>query len=380
MLRQHTPKRTTLMTQENLEHNKQHYYWLDLLRFASALLVVICHYRGNFFVEYGLLSNDDKNIFTQIFYFIGRLGNEPVVVFFVLSGFLVGGRAMQRILNNDIDVKSYLIDRFIRIMLPLLATLLFMVVIAIILGNTIPLKDILGSLFSLQGILTGSGGNAPLWSLAYEVWFYVFIGCLMIICRGKNKKNILIAFFVLTICISIFNKLETRYLLILLMGTFAFFLPRENIKYLKSKIFILLILLGCSFILSQLTSETRSLNLSTFSFLEHKQISVFLAFIAVLLVHHIIVAKPQKRIWANVESVSAKFSDFSYTLYLTHYPLMYLLAYFGFPKSKQIDTISILHFIVEILISLVVAYLIYLVSEKQTPTVKKYIKRQLTKQ
>ena len=119
---------------------------------------------------------------------------------------------------------------------------------------------------------------------------------------------------------------------------------------------------------------------STFSFLEQKQISVFLAFIAVLLVHHLIVAKPQKRIWANIESLSSKFSDFSYTLYLTHYPLMYLLEYFGFTKSKQINTISILYYIVEILISIVVAYLIYLVSEKQTLTVKKYIKRQLIKQ
>jgi peptidoglycan/LPS O-acetylase OafA/YrhL len=369
------------MINENLAYNKQHYYWLDLLRFASALLVVICHYRGNFFIEYGLLSNDDKNIFTQIFYFIGRLGNESVVVFFVLSGFLVGGKALQRILNNEkIDVKSFFIDRFTRIMLPLLAALFFMVVITIIVGDPIPFKDILGSLFSLQGIFTGSGGNASLWSLAYEVWFYIFIGCLMVICRGKNTKNILIAFFVLTICISIFTKLETRYLLILFMGTFAFLLPRENIKYLKSKIFLLLILLGCSFVLSQLTSETRSLNLSTFSFLEQKQISVFLAFIAVLLVHHLIVAKPQKRIWANIESLSSKFSDFSYTLYLTHYPLMFLLAYFGFPKSKQINTISILYYIVEILISIVVAYLIYLVSEKQTLTLKKYIKRQLTKQ
>lgn len=368
------------MTQENLGHNKQHYYWLDLLRFVLALLVVMFHYRGFFFNEYCLLSDDEKNIFTQIFYFIGRLGNEPVIVFFVLSGFLVGGKALQRILNNDIDVKSFFIDRFTRIMLPLLATLLFMVVVAIILGTPIPFKDILGSLFSLQGILTGYGGNAPLWSLAYEVWFYIFIGCLMIICRGKNKKNILIAFFVLTICISIFTKLETRYLLIMFMGTFSFLLPRENIKYLKSKIFLLLILLGCSFVLSQLTSETRSLNLSAFSFLEHKQISVFLAFISVLLVHHLIVAKPKKRIWANIESVSSKFSDFSYTLYLTHFPLMYLLAYIGFPKSNPFNTISILYYIVEILISLVVAYLIYLVSEKQTPIVKKYIKRQLTKQ
>ena len=196
------------MTKENIGHNKQHYYWLDLLRFISALLVVICHYRGNFFIEYGLLSNEDKNIFTQIFYFIGKLGNEPVIVFFVLSGFLVGGKALQRILNNEIDVKSFFIDRFTRIMLPLLATLLLMIIIAIILGDPIPFKDILGSLFSLQGILTGFGGNTPLWSLAYEVWFYIFIGCLMIICRGKNRNNILIAFFVLTICISIFTKLE----------------------------------------------------------------------------------------------------------------------------------------------------------------------------
>lgn len=367
------------MTQENLEHNKQHYYWLDLLRFISALLVVMAHYRGDFFIEYGLLSNDDKNIFTQIFYFIGRLGNEPVVVFFVLSGFLVGGRAIQRILNNNIDVKSYFIDRFTRIMLPLFAALLLMVVIAIILGYPIPFKDILGSMFSLQGVFTGSGGNAPLWSLAYEVWFYIFIGCLMIICKGKNRNSVLIAFFVLTICIYIFTKLETRYLLILLMGTLAFLLPREHIKYLKSKIFLLLILLGCSFILSQLTSGTRSLDLSTFSFIEQKQVSVFLAFFAALLVHHLIVAKPQRRIWINVESISTKFSDFSYTLYLTHYPLIPLLAYLGFPKSEQINTKSILYYIVEILISLVVAYLIYLVSEKQTSTVKKYIKRQLTK-
>jgi peptidoglycan/LPS O-acetylase OafA/YrhL len=368
------------MTKENIGHNKQHYYWLDLLRFISALLVVICHYRGNFFIEYGLLSNEDKNIFTQIFYFIGKLGNEPVIVFFVLSGFLVGGKALQRILNNEIDVKSFFIDRFTRIMLPLLATLLLMIIIAIILGDPIPFKDILGSLFSLQGILTGFGGNTPLWSLAYEVWFYIFIGCLMIICRGKNRNNILIAFFVLTICISIFTKLETRYLLILFMGTFAFLLPRENIKYLKSKIFILLILLGFSFVLSQLTSGIVSLNLSSFSFLEHNQISVFLAFIAILLVHHLIVAKPQRRIWAKVESISIKFSEFSYTLYLTHYPLIPLLAYFGFPKSKQINTTSILYYIIEILISLLVAYLIYLVSEKQTPSVKKYIKSQLTKQ
>lgn len=286
---------------------------------------------------------------------------------------------MQRILNNDIDIKLYFIDRFTRIILPLLAALLFMVIIDLIIGKPIPSVDILGSLFSLQGVLTGCGENDPLWSLTYEVWFYIFIGCLMIIFRSKNSRNVMFAFFVLTICICIFTKLQTRYLLILLMGTFAFLLPRDNIKHIKSKILILLALLACSFVLSQLTSETRSLDLSIFSFLSRKYISVFVAFFSALLVHHLIVAKPQKKTWIKVESISTKFSDFSYTLYLTHYPLMHLLSYFGFPKSEKINTISILFYLLEVLISLVVAYLIYLISEKQTLTVKNYIKQQLTK-
>ena len=360
-----------------MTQDKHHYYWIDLLRFSSALLVVLCHYRGGFFIEYGLLSSEDKNIFTQFFFFITRLGNEFVLVFFVLSGFLVGGRAMQRILNNDLDIKSYFIDRFTRIMLPLLASLLFVVVIDVIISQPIPIRDIVGSLFSLQGVLTNSSFNNPLWSLAYEAWFYILIGCIMIICRSKNERSVVFAFFIFAICSYIFSKLKTIYLLILLIGTFAFLLPRENKKHLKSKIFILFLLLFIAFVLCQLTSETRSLNFLHFSYLDQKASSIFLAIIASLLVHYLVIAKPQKKIWIKVESTSSKFSDFSYTLYLTHYPLMYLFSYLGFSKCKQINFISISYYLIMVLISLVVAYFIYLVSEKQTSVVKRYIKRQL---
>jgi peptidoglycan/LPS O-acetylase OafA/YrhL len=369
-----------IMTQENLKQYKDHYYWIDLLRFVSALLVVICHYRGSFFIEYGLLSNEDKNIFTQIFFFIARLGNEPVLVFFVLSGFLVGGRSMQRILNNDIDLKLYFIDRFTRIILPLLDSLFFIIVIYTIIENPIPVKDIIGSLFSLQGVVTSTAFNPPLWSLAYEVWFYTLIGCLMVICRNKNNKKVMCAFFVLAICIYFFSILNTMYLLILFMGTFAFLLKRENTKHLKSKIIILLILLGGAFVLSQLSSESRSLNLSSLGFLNKKATDFFLAFVTALLVHHLIIVKPQKKIWINIESISSKFAAFSYTLYLTHYPLMHLLTYFGFPKSKQINTTAICFYLIGILISLIVAYLICLVSEKQISIIKKYINKRLLKQ
>ena len=45
--------------------NKVHYYWLDLVRFTAAFLVLICHFRGAFFVEYTLLpahSGTDSHV------------------------------------------------------------------------------------------------------------------------------------------------------------------------------------------------------------------------------------------------------------------------------------------------------------------------------
>lgn len=366
---------------ENIKQNKQHFYWLDLLRFVSALLVVIGHYRGRFFVEYSLLPIENKNIFTQMFYFFTRFGNEPVLVFFVLSGFLVGGKAMQRILDNDINIKSYFLDRFTRIMLPLITALLFMIFIDLIVGNSIPIKGLLMSLFSLQGVLSEPipERNFALWSLAYEVWFYILIGCIMIIFRNKNKRNGLFAFIILTICVYIFSKLETIYLLIMLMGTFVYLIPRDNIKYLKFKISTLIFLLFIAFSLGQMTSETRGINLSYVSFLDREAAKIFLAFITSLLVYNLTLAKPKKKFWIKVESLSSKFADFSYTLYLTHFPLMSLLFFIGFPKSDQINLISISYYFVEVLISLIVAYFIYLISEKQTSKVKSYIKRRLIK-
>ena len=51
-----------------------------------------------------------------------RMGHEAVIVFSVLSGFLVGGRGFERIKDGSMNVGSYAIDRFARIC-PLLAAI-----------------------------------------------------------------------------------------------------------------------------------------------------------------------------------------------------------------------------------------------------------------
>ena len=157
-----------------MEKNKVHYYWLDLVRFTAAFLVLICHFRGAFFVEYTLLPAEQKNPLTFAFYSLTRLGNEAVLIFFVMSGFLVGGKAIERLQQGVFDIKGYAIDRTVRIMLPLISALLLFIPVSIIRGLDIDWWAWLGNLFSLQGICTYSVIE-PLWSLSYEVWFYILM-------------------------------------------------------------------------------------------------------------------------------------------------------------------------------------------------------------
>ena len=73
-----------------------HYAWLDWLRFGAAFAVLLCHARGGTWMDYGSLDAGSKNLIAAMFFAVTRPNLEPVVVFFVLSGFLVGGVSLAR--------------------------------------------------------------------------------------------------------------------------------------------------------------------------------------------------------------------------------------------------------------------------------------------
>lgn len=101
-----------------------HFNWIDSLRFFAAFCVLAGHYRGACFETYSLLSADQQNISTILFFSITRLPHVAVLIFFVLSGFLVGGKAIERLENHSFKFNDYALDRFVRIMLPLVSALL----------------------------------------------------------------------------------------------------------------------------------------------------------------------------------------------------------------------------------------------------------------
>lgn len=354
---------------------KKQYYWLDLLRFLAAFIVVLSHARMEFWCDFPELSQHEQTLVNSLIYILYRNGHEAVLIFFVMSGFLVGGKSFQKILSGSFDIKQYSIDRFVRISLPLISALILIYITNNIVKENPPrLIEYVGSLFSLQGVLTKSV-SGPLWSLAFEVWFYVFMGCIGVLLT-KNTKHLLKwgAMLLLTISCIVFGKLgNIHYLLIWLLG--AFTLPLiARIKPKKSVLLIGLVFLFINWFFMKLTAResplfpwlwmpSRATNEITFSFC----ICIILA--------QICIYKPKNKFSLKLNDIGNKLSKFSYTLYLTHYPVLYMLSYWGIHKCESITPYSNLLIISISAFCLLPAYLIYLMAEKHTSTVKALLKR-----
>jgi hypothetical protein len=90
-----------------------HWPLRDFLRATAALLVLLGHTRRAYFNYTDVLAQ--PGLFLKLFYFITSLEAEAVVVFFVLSGFLIGGSLADSMQRGRFDLVRYLIARFVRI-------------------------------------------------------------------------------------------------------------------------------------------------------------------------------------------------------------------------------------------------------------------------
>ena len=172
---------------------------LDLLRGIAALLVLTSHLRIYLFQNYGDLDPAYHSLVTQAFYFATALGHQAVLAFFALSGYLVGGRVLCDLCAGGFDWTSYLSRRLIRLWIVIIPALLLTwaldVTGAMLTGgigydgrfsslyNSGPpahggiahdIATFVGNVAFLQTIeVSYFGSNSPLWSLANELWYYV---------------------------------------------------------------------------------------------------------------------------------------------------------------------------------------------------------------
>ena len=87
--------------------------FLDASRWVAAFIVLTTHVRHTFLTDYSQVRS--HTVFVQALYLFTSLGHEAVMVFFVLSGFLVGGLTLSQWRDTGVDLASYFVHRVSRI-------------------------------------------------------------------------------------------------------------------------------------------------------------------------------------------------------------------------------------------------------------------------
>jgi peptidoglycan/LPS O-acetylase OafA/YrhL len=176
--------------------NREFSSFLNMSRWIAAFFVVISHVRHIILVDFGDVIH--KGILFKAFYALTSLGHESVVVFFVLSGYLVGALTYEKWKDKGPHLGDYASARVSRIYTVLVPALLAGMALDLLgiqffnssvlysnseqyhissltngIGAALDVQTFLGNLFMMQGILTTYlGSNGPLWSLSYEWWYY----------------------------------------------------------------------------------------------------------------------------------------------------------------------------------------------------------------
>jgi peptidoglycan/LPS O-acetylase OafA/YrhL len=143
---------------------------LESLRGFAALYVVFFHVLPQKIYLLGI------NVGTLF-----RFGPEAVIVFFVLSGFVIRFTYEK---SKDKSFRYYFIRRFIRLYIPLLFIFLLGYLLKCWHEGTLSSPEwpsLFGNLFMLQDVISQKPnvispaylGNGVLWSLSYEWWFYM---------------------------------------------------------------------------------------------------------------------------------------------------------------------------------------------------------------
>ncbi len=197
---------------------------------------------------------------TSIAPFTGLLAQASVMMFFVISGCSIAA-SVSRIIGGPNPVRRYALNRFGRILPPLIFSLSLMWFLSVIspyvfqTGTNlfVPLKGIvrdgfnfdpvaaIGALFFLNGFITDTpNSNGPLWSLSFEIWFYWIYFLLVFGVRYSKPVLVLVGVFIYSILVYLDKTASANYFLkytiIWLAGVGLFFglsirwLLRKNIK------------------------------------------------------------------------------------------------------------------------------------------------------
>lgn len=317
---------------------------LDSLRGLAAFVVVFHHV----YTRLPHLFISFHSYLNKVFNIVSELNVEAVIFFFILSGFSIRLSLRNDIVMKKENINEYLYRRFKRILPLYFITLIITFLVGFIINQThitdFSIKNLIGNIFFLQISKSYEGywfapygNNGPLWSLPFEMFYYLFFPLFFIflnkVFSGRIFGNKFIEIgLIISLLISLVSTVLNKYFFfpyiaystLFYSWYVGFFIAHI---YMKKEIkldinFFIVIIIGI--LLLVLYKFTLAATL----------MKLFLGGATAILIYItlLLTKTPLKKVLSIIESIFNflfyKVGKGSYALYLLHYPILLLIMHY----------------------------------------------------
>lgn len=308
--------------------NKNFSIYLDVIRFFAAMLVFVSHvpkFAGGAFWQ------------------ISGFGHEAVIVFFVMSGFVIAF-VIDKKKESLFEYTVNRVSRIYSVAIPALIITIPLYYLGLSINEDVMLsaqERMLDPVITIIRAITFTNqswtaystfSNLPYWSMGYEVWYYIFFA---VIVFTKSWKRVIFS----AICLAFMGLSIVIYLPIWLFGV-ALFKLKDRVKINDFYSLILILITGLSLATLSINSVQETINNETLSLIggfrelllepAHYFGSDYLMAIIFTLnllgVYNLFKNNDDIKLNHQIVKVIRELSSHTFAIYLLHMPMLYFIA------------------------------------------------------
>jgi peptidoglycan/LPS O-acetylase OafA/YrhL len=310
---------------------------LEVLRFSSAIAILIWHYQHFSFIGTELVNFErQQQPFYNLFYLFYNYGGAGVQIFWTLSGFIFAYNYSSKIRNRVVSTKKFFVARFSRLYPLHLLTLCLVAILQLIYGavsrgkqfvySENSFSDFLLHLFfaNAWGLDNRIGFNGPVWSVSIEILVYaIFFLHARFLSYGKVST-----FSILVIALTSESLFPEYVLLDAVIYFYAgclvhiIFSDRKKNNNRSRQLWLswfgfLVVIMGAAFIMT--SSATTAISISENRYFMPALILFSVAFL-------IVITAPWRPKNSSLGRSLETLGDLTYSSYLLHFPLQLVVT------------------------------------------------------
>lgn len=369
--------------------------WLDCFRWISAWVVMVSHVGGVLLIPLSRLPQEYHSFPQYIYSFIAGFSHYAVMIFFVMSGYLVGGSYVGSSSKDRPSLSGYFAKRITRLLIVLVPTIAITALLAVLTASIWGEKSIAGfgyedgllspvvaacNIVFMQDVFCRQyGNNMSLWSLTHEFWYYV---CFPMLFSPFLRPRLLGSFLVATLALSWLVLLSVLQFHPVSIGLyFVIWLLGVGVAVANPvRVFSRFPVLAAFAIMMCVISSFRTIDVLFEDLMPAQFIADMVVAFSFCFVLSVLKAK--KDLFSPpVRQIHQHLAKFSFSLYCFHVPVVVAFGAFGVnvmgvsTGPDVVDAARWVYVFSGIALCIGSSYVLYLLTEQHTDLVRRFVFR-----